>query len=360
VQADAAKEVKAALDAYNQAQTLLATMQASPDAALIKQRQYELLVAQANLDSATTGLAAMQATPDPLNIQLKTQQLTIARNNLTVAQQALAAVQAAPDSTAIQLRQIDVDNAQAALDLATSQAQTNAIVAPASGLIAAVNIKAGQQVAAGADAIDIVDPSVFALSASVSELDIPQVRVGQSAAVTVDALSGMTLSGKVGAVATSSTENSGVVSYKVTLLVTQPSGVSLLSGMSAEADITVQQAVHVLEVPNKAIGGTTSNPTVELLVNGAPVETAVKLGLSDDSYTEITAGLKEGDTVVITSAVKSTSSHTSTSNTQTSTGNTSVITSFPGGVATLVPPGGGIVVTGVPFTVQAGTVGANQ
>ena len=53
------------------------------------------------------------------------------------------------------------------------------------------------------------------------------------------------------------------------------------------------------------------NNYVQILKNGKPVNQNVEIGLSSDSQTEITSGLKEGD-VVITSTIAATTTKTST------------------------------------------------
>jgi RND family efflux transporter MFP subunit len=338
---------EAALEKYQEAQDKLEEMLADPDPDVIQQKEYQLLIAQYNLAAAEEKLEGMLAGPDALNIQQKEEQLVIARNNLAEAEQKLADMQAEPDETEIQIKQIKADNAADALETAQQQAEYNALVAPITGTITAVNISAGNTVSASTTAIEMVDTSVFALTASVSELDIASVSAGQTVSVSIDALSGQTFTGKVVSVASSATTSMGVVSYKVTVTVEDPSESVLKSGMSATADITIQSATHVLIVPNKAIGGTTGNPTLTVLVDGEEQTVAVKTGLSNDSYTEITEGVSEGDQVAVTSTIQRTSTRTPT----TTTGEaTTIPTVFPGGAITIVPGGTGFPSGDITFT----------
>ncbi len=168
-----------------EAEAELADMQAGPDESDIQQKEQQLIVAQNNLAEAEAELADMQAGPDELTIEQKQQLLIIAQSNLTQAQATLDELSAEPDSLDIQLKQLEVENAQAAVTLAEKQAQYNALVAPSAGTITTVNIEAGDSVAAATVAIELVDTGLFELSASVNELDIPQVQVGQTAIVTV-------------------------------------------------------------------------------------------------------------------------------------------------------------------------------
>ena len=71
--------------------------------------------------------------------------------------------------------------------------------------------------------------------------------------------------------------------------------------MTANAAVTVAQADNAVRVPNAAVqtqGGTTA---VTVLANGQQVSTEVVTGIVGDTYTEIKAGLNEGDKVVLPS-----------------------------------------------------------
>lgn len=132
----------------------------------------------------------------------------------------------------------------------------------------------------------------------------------------------------------------------------QPGTQLLKAGMTGTSTIIVQQANNVLLVPIKAVGGTLSNPTVIVMTNNQTQTLPVKTGINDGTYTEITAGLQEGDIVVIPNAVKAASSKTTTtnatSNRTATTNSTAIPTDQPiiPGVGQVppgfqIPPGGG-------------------
>jgi len=325
-----------------QAQENLTKILAGPDALNIQQKEEALIVAQNNLAKTKDALAAMKAGPDALTIQQKQEQLKVAQNNLATVVDTLAKMQAGADALNVQLKQLEVDTAQAAVELAQKQAANNGLVAPSTGTITTISIKAGQNVAATATAMELTDTSVYALTASVNELDIPQVAVGQTARVTVDAISGRILSGKVQIVSQTATTQSGVVSYRVTVIVTA-GGAALRSGMSASAEVVVQEVTHVLAVPNKAIGGTPNNPNVTIMSNDVAEIRSISIGLSDDSYTEVINGLSEGDQVVVAA---SSAPSTRTSLPTTVSTRITAVTGIPGGGQF---PGGGVIVTGGQF-----------
>jgi multidrug efflux pump subunit AcrA (membrane-fusion protein) len=139
------------------------------------------------------------------------------------------------------------------------------------------------------------------VQASVDEQDVPHIRAAQAARVSFTAL-GSSATGTVVARPTEANSSStggtsSVVTFPVDIAVANaPSG--LLPGMSAQVNITVSSAANVLAVPTSAIQGSASAPTVQVLSHGKPSSQPVEVGLSTDSMTEITVGLKKGETVV--------------------------------------------------------------
>jgi HlyD family secretion protein len=235
-----------------------------------------------------------------------------AQNNLAAAESALGNMTVDPLDVA--LKQAQVAGAQAALDKAVAALGNATMVAPFDGIVSAVNIEAGQTVSAGTVAIEIVDPSVVEVSTTVDEIDVPQVQVGQKVTISLDALPNEEFSGVVSSISLIGNSQSGVVSYPVTIKLTVSSGVQLRQGMSATATITTQEVDNVLLVPVAAISGSsTNNPRVTVMVNGVPEVRVVKVGQSNDQYTEIVSGLNAGDEVVVTSSSTSSSSSSSSS-----------------------------------------------
>ncbi|MBV9194858.1 MAG: HlyD family efflux transporter periplasmic adaptor subunit, partial [Solirubrobacterales bacterium] len=145
---------------------------------------------------------------------------------------------------------------------------------------------------------EIVDTSQMVMTVAFSESDISQVRVGQPATITVDALSGVELAGHVSSISTVGSSSSGVVSYDATLDLDQTDP-RVKPGMSASASVITGQAQGVT-LPNQAISGSGSLGTVDLLQAGKAVPTQVVVGLRGDNRTQIISGLSAGQQVVVT------------------------------------------------------------
>ena len=294
--ANAKIALKTAQDNYDKAKSKYDSNWTIPEYILdFEQRTAQLAIAQANLAEAEQTLADMQAGADPLEVEQRQQELTVAQTNLAKAEQTLADMQAG-NSLEIELRQLEVASAQTALDEAMKM---GTIVAPFDGLITSVNVSAGEAVSANTVAIELVNPSVIQVSANLDEIDVAQVKLGQQATVSLDALPDVEITGELSSVAVIGKSTSGVVSYPVTIHLAVPSDVQLREGMSATATLVVQQANNVLVIPIRAISGSVSNPTVSVMVNGELVDMPVTLGISDDTQTEVVSGLNEGDMVLV-------------------------------------------------------------
>jgi multidrug efflux pump subunit AcrA (membrane-fusion protein) len=88
--------------------------------------------------------------------------------------------------------------------------------------------------------------------------------------------------------------------YKIKISLDVPKGSGLKLGMSATADIIIDERSSVLLVPSQAIGqNSLGNPVVKVMVNGQIEERAVVIGITDGYQTEILDGLDEGEVVVI-------------------------------------------------------------
>jgi macrolide-specific efflux system membrane fusion protein len=135
------------------------------------------------------------------------------------------------------------------------------------------------------------------MTVALSEADISKVHVGQSATITLDALSAVKLAAHVASISTLATTSSGVVSYNA-ILGLDDSNPQVKAGMSASASVIVHQ-VSGVTLPNSAVAGGGSVSSVNMLRNGRPVATPVVVGLQGDSRTQIVSGLSAGQQVVV-------------------------------------------------------------
>lgn len=140
------------------------------------------------------------------------------------------------------------------------------------------------------------DLSSMQLVVPMSESEIGQVKDGQPATVTIEALESRKVSAEVTAISMLPTSNSGVVSYDVTFTLDQLTE-GLRPGMSATAEVVVKQAEGV-NVPSSAI----TADTVTVLHEGKQVRRSVVTGLAGSTATIVISGLSAGEQVVLPAA----------------------------------------------------------
>jgi RND family efflux transporter MFP subunit len=248
-------------------------------------------------------------------------QLKQAQDKLTEAKQRLArgrgedvfesGILSVADFWTLRAAELGMEQARLALDSAKNdlvraknELDKAVIVAPFDGVIAAVNVKKGDKLSsmdyATKTIVELIDPASMELNAEVDEIDIPNVKLGQRAIINVDALPKVQLQGEVTSISPLATEESGLILYKIKISLDVPKGSGLKLGMSATADIIIDERSSVLLVPSQAIGqNSLGNPVVKVMVNGQIEERAVVIGITDGYQTEILDGLDEGEVVVI-------------------------------------------------------------
>jgi multidrug efflux pump subunit AcrA (membrane-fusion protein) len=170
---------------------------------------------------------------------------------------------------------------------------------------------AGTVGAATSSELSVIDSKKMTIDVTVDELDIASVKEGQTAAVTLDALSEQTFEGVVTEVVTepaSSDSGSGssVAGYSATITLNKADG--MLVGMSASASIVKQSKSDVVTVPLVAVQnfGNRSFVYTALDAQGQPTgEADITTGLSDGTNVEVTSGLADGQTVYYVRAAAS-------------------------------------------------------
>ncbi len=249
-----------------------------------------LAYAQARLAAAEAKLDARINSYDTEEVAIKKMEVELAEQSLQLAQQSL------------QQAQQSLQQAQRNLDEAT-------LIAPFDGVVAAVHAKEGDVIPSPTMAptiiINLIDFTTMELTVEVDELDIPEVKPGQRTVISVDALPDVNLEGEVVSISPLPKKEAGLVLYEVKTSFAVPEGSGLRVGMSATADIIIDERSNVLLVPDRAIKqDAQGNPVVEVMLDGQTEERPVVLGVSDGFNTEIVAGLKEGDMVVVKTKVK--------------------------------------------------------
>jgi RND family efflux transporter MFP subunit len=247
--------------------------------------------------------AGDQVVPNQPLLKLDPSQIDAAVNQ---AASAVSIAQNYLDSISASGNQVQIAQAQQSLQMA--QDRYNALVAqnssstfhdglmlsPLKGIVANVNVSAGETFTAGTVLLTIVDMSSVVVHARIPLANLSQVHVGLAALVTPSALPGVNVNGVVTAILPQADPQTDTFEADVT--VTQPQQ-QILSGMSAF--VRIQVPVEAYVVPRLAV----LNPDREAVVfvvhnKHAYLQYVQIVGRSvNDLY--IAAGLTSGSEVVI-------------------------------------------------------------
>jgi len=253
----------------------------------------------------------MDAISGQSRINSAAQQITSSRDNL--------AVQTQVKPNALASGQAQVASAQAPVQAAQLALNQTTLTSPTSGVVISINGVPGETAGSGtaqspgslapqpssgatggasSGFMVIDDTSSFVAVMPFAETDAARLAADQTSSFTFDAIPGLTISGHVLTISPSATVVSNVVDYYVSFVLNRTDP-RLREGMTANASVTVAQADNAVRVPNAAVRTTGGTTMVTVLSKGQQVPTEVITGVVGDTYTEIKAGLNEGDTVVL-------------------------------------------------------------
>lgn len=137
------------------------------------------------------------------------------------------------------------------------------------------------------------------VSAPIDEVDAANIKVGQVARITLDAIKGKSFPGKVKRIAPYVLElekQARTVEVEVSFM-EPPNDENLLVGYSADVEIVHASRANVLRIPTQTL--LEGNRVLLYQDNGVLAERTVTTGLANWEQTEITSGLKEGDQIVL-------------------------------------------------------------
>jgi HlyD family secretion protein len=297
----------------------------------------------AERDEARAQIAAAQARMAQSRATLLRNQQDLARvqglhekklstnQELEAAQAQLKIADADLDAARYQVEQM-----QASYRRVMESVNKTTIVSPISGVVTKLNSKLGEKVVGaiqmtGTEIMTVADLSVIESVVNVSENDVVQVSMGDTAEVEVDAIPGQKFHAVVSRIANSPKQagvgtQEQITNFEVRLRFVEPD-LRFRPGMTATATIQTEKKQNILAVPIQSVTtrvdsaaerakvkveeGEAHNvaldkvkkedvpkPVVFVRTGNVVHTRLVATGIRDDQYIEITSGLKPGDVVV--------------------------------------------------------------
>ena len=246
----------------------------------------------------------------------------------------------------IETQQMRMKQEQASLESAKYNLSKVRIQSPIDGIVTKRNIEEGETVVvgtmnnAGTVLLTIADMSDIEAQVEVDETDIPNVKVGQPAKITIDAMNGKSFKGHVVEIGNSPITTTGTAASQATNFLVKvkvdDSIPDIRPGFTCTADITTATRAQAVSVPIQATTvremvvdqngnivhddpknakrpGSTSVQAQELkpgqsrkeiegvflVKDDKAVFTPIKTGIAGDKYFEALSGVTPGDQVII-------------------------------------------------------------
>ena len=193
----------------------------------------------------------------------------------------------------------DVIAAQAKVDAAQATVNQLSIIAPFDGQVLSVDSHVGDMVNTGELSVNIADMDHLYVEAQVDESDVANVKVGQQAEVTLDAVSDVVLTGLVVSVNPVGEVVGGLVKYTVRIDLDSVKDVFLPLGSTANVVIKVSDAQATLAVPIVAIQNDSQGEYVWAMRDGASVRVDVVGGVIVGDLVVVTGDLQEGEVLEV-------------------------------------------------------------
>jgi HlyD family secretion protein len=201
--------------------------------------------------------------------------------------------------------QATAEVSQAQLGVIHAQLERTRLRAPFAGVIAEINGELGEFVTPSPvgvptpPTVDLIDASCLYISAPIDEIDAPRIRRGMTARIQLDAFPDRSFPGHVRRIAPyvlDQEKQARTVEIEAEFENPEP---GLLPGYSADVEIILDSRDDVPRIPTTVIRGGNHvfvyDPDTHMLN-----EREIGIGISNWEFTEVTAGLSEGEQIVST------------------------------------------------------------
>jgi RND family efflux transporter MFP subunit len=216
----------------------------------------------------------------------------------------LALKKAPVRSLDIAVYQAQVNQAKALLQKIQSQRSELLILAPSSGSVTKINGDVGEIINPDKAVITFVAENVLQIKLNIIEDKIINVKVGQEAEITFDAIENQKFSGKIVSIDPAETEIQGAVYYETTIIFDKVDE-HIKSGMTANVLIKTEVKENALFIPVSAIRIKDNKKYVQILENKKTISKDVTTGIKNSmGMIEIISGLEEGEQVMVSTQSK--------------------------------------------------------
>jgi RND family efflux transporter MFP subunit len=181
------------------------------------------------------------------------------------------------------------------------------VLSPVSGTVIAMNVSEGTMVSSGVSTMKdgttlmrVSDLSKMWIKTKINEVNIGDIKEGQKAKITLDAIANTVYNGRVVKISPKGETVDNVVSYEVTIELENPDQ-RLMPSMTANIDIVTHVEKNALYLPRIALTKWKGRDAVRVSLSHDDEKRfkVVGLGVKNESMVVIMEGLVEGEAVLV-------------------------------------------------------------
>jgi HlyD family secretion protein len=308
--------------------------------------QYEAALSRSRAGLSQSRANAAQSQANYLQAQRELDRLTgiVARDSALISRQQVEDAQTAVEVQRAlnEAAEFGVEQAQAAVEEAEDQLEKTIIRAPMSGIVTRLSVEEGEMAVIGTMnnpgslLLTVSDLSVVEAVMQIDETNVPEISLGDSAVVELDAFPGETFTGRVTEIGNSAivppsqvagTGQTAAIDFEVVITLDAPPE-QIRPDLSASADVITDVRDRSLSIPIIALtireedrareededeeerpvragsrGGPSDRPDAPVegvfkVIDGTVEFVPVEVGIAGREHFEVISGLEEGDVVV--------------------------------------------------------------
>lgn len=233
-------------------------------------------------------------------VDIAARDVQTARVSLRQAQENLRLAYAGRGRYSVSLADINasrasVGQAVASRDLARTTQGKYTIVSPITGTVASRNVEPGEAAMPTSPVMRIVNLNPIRVEASVTELDIEKVKLGDEGVTTVDGLPGREFLGRVVAITPQTAKDQR--NYTVRLEIDNSDGV-IKAGMFARVRLVISEHADAVVITRDCLVERGTDRKAYIVDNGVIRIRDVKIGITNANQLEVLSGVDPGQMLV--------------------------------------------------------------
>lgn len=204
-----------------------------------------------------------------------------------------------------------VEEKKLSLDIALEDLENTVITSPVSGFIYSTTLKENDLISANTVICTIVEDDKMYVEASVDEVDLTKIKVGQKVQFLFESLGNLKLNGEISEISPIADTSGGIVVIPVEFSFdNSPKGTGVIPGLTCSANILLMSNTDVITVPVLAVSRDKDGSYV-MVDNGKETVSEdgktttrgekryITIGETTDQLMEVVDGLEEGEVILI-------------------------------------------------------------